>query len=112
MRCASCEYRLEQGKMQSKTRKEMQNMREVIQKDLKHYFANIMKQTRKSKKLSQEKMAEILVMDVRSYADLEKEKYLCGTITFIHFMLYAAEDVNEIFEGIAMVVANAKENVA
>lgn len=57
-------------------------------------------------------MAEILVMDVRSYADLEKEKYLCGTITFIHFMLYAAEDVNEIFEGIAMVVANAKENVA
>lgn len=50
MRCASCEYRLEQGKMQSKTRKEMQNMREVIQKDLKHYFANIMKQTRKSKK--------------------------------------------------------------
>ena len=87
-------------------------MREAIQKELKSYLAEVMKKTRKAKKLSQAKMAEILVMDVRSYADIENGSNLCGTITFIHFMLYIAEDINKAFEGIAIVVENAKEHVA
>ena len=87
-------------------------MREAIQKELKSYLAEVMKETRKAKKLSQAKMAEILVMDVRSYADIENGSNLCGTITFIHFMLYIVEDINKAFEGIAVVVENAKEHAA
>ena len=87
-------------------------MREAIQKELKSYLSEVMKKTRKAKKLSQAKMAEILVMDVRSYADIENGNNLCGTITFIHYMLYIVEDINKSFEGIAVVIEKAKEHAA
>lgn len=87
-------------------------MRDTIQKALKQYLARYMRETRKSQKLSQAKMAEILVMDVRSYADIENGNSLCGTVTFIHFMLYVVADIGKAFEGIAVVVQNAKDHAA
>ena len=87
-------------------------MRNAIQKELKNYLSVQMKETRKAKKLSQAKMAEILVMDVRSYADIENGSNLCGTVTFIHWMLYVVDDINKIFEGISVVIENAKEVAA
>ena len=87
-------------------------MREAIQMALKSYLAAYMRETRKAQKLSQAKMAEILVMDTRSYADIEKARYLCSTITLIHFMLYVADDIVKAFEEIAVVVEDAKKHVA
>lgn len=87
-------------------------MREIIHKELKEYLCKYIKDTRKSMKLSQEKMAEKLIMDARSYADIENGSNMCGTITFIYFMLYMVEDIEAAFEGIAVVIENAKEHVA
>lgn len=87
-------------------------MREIIQKELKSYLAKYMRETRKAQKLSQAKMAEILVMDIRSYADIENGSNLCGTVTFIHFMLYVVDDITKVFEQIAVVVEDAKKHAA
>ena len=87
-------------------------MREVIHKELKEYLRKYIKETRKSMKLSQEKMAERLIMDARSYADIENGTNMCGTITFIYFLLYVVDDLESVFEGVAMVIEHAKESVA
>lgn len=78
-------------------------MRETTHKELKEYLCKYMKDTRKSIKLSQEKMAEKLIMDARSYADIKNGYNMCGTITFICFLLYMVENIEMAFHGVVAV---------
>lgn len=87
-------------------------MRNAIQKELKNYLAKRMKQARKEKNLSQLKMAELLQMDTRSYSDIENGKSLCGTVTFICFLLFVADSIDKEFSGIAVVIEKVKDNAA
>ena len=48
--------------------------------------------TRKSLGLSQADMAELLSIDLRSYADLEHGKNLCCTRVFIFYLLRCKKD--------------------
>ena len=49
-------------------------------------------QARETRELTQAAMAELLMMDVRSYVELDHEKSLCGTLTLVLFLIYCCLD--------------------
>lgn len=52
---------------------------------LRQEFSELFRNTRLSKLLTQEKMSEKLLIEPRSYQDLESGKSLCGIITYFMF---------------------------
>lgn len=50
------------------------------------------KATRNSMQISQEKMSELLGIDVRSYAELEHGRSLCSTPVLLRFMFHCNVD--------------------
>lgn len=52
--------------------------------------------TRKQLDITQEKMAELLDIDLRSYSDLEHGKSLCSTPVFIRYLSLNKPDVMDI----------------
>lgn len=47
---------------------------------------------RQSRCLSQERMAELLHISTRSYADLEHEKFCCSGMTLVMFLVQLSDD--------------------
>lgn len=56
--------------------------KEVLRKKMSSCFRT----TRKQLGITQEKMAEILEIDPRSYSDLECGRSLCSTIVFLRYL--------------------------
>ena len=75
-------------------------MRDAYKAALKTFLHHQMKEDRKKNHLIQEKMAEILEMDLRSYADIENGKNMCNTVTFLVYLLEFYEDPNELLDEI------------
>ena len=67
-------------------------MRKHIQNCLKEYFRIALIQTRDEGKLSQEEMAQRLMMATRSYIDLEHGASCCSAVTFMLYLLYVCPD--------------------
>lgn len=67
-------------------------MRGYYKKIVKSLFCRYLKETRKTAKLTQSKMAEKLAMDVRSYIDLEHGRTCCSAITLALFLAYLCDD--------------------
>ncbi len=63
-------------------------MKEDYRAALKKTLCTWMGITRLSMNMTQEMMAEILLIDVRSYADIDRGISLCGTLTFVLFLVY------------------------
>ena len=58
-------------------------MRNKLQSELKKFLRGYILKLRDDNNLTQKKMANLLEMDVRSYADIENGKNMCSTLTFI-----------------------------
>ena len=63
-------------------------MKEDYRAALKKMLCTWMGITRLSLNLTQDKMAEILLIDVRSYADIDRGISMCSTLTFVLFLVY------------------------
>ena len=72
-------------------------MRSSYNEELKEICHKLIVDTRKSNNLSQAKMAGILLMDVRSYSDIDTGKRCCGLMTFVIFLVTFEVDYDELF---------------
>lgn len=79
---------------------------------LKKLFRSKLIQHRASKRLTQAQMAELLMMDTRSYVDLDHGKHMCSTLTFVLFLLYCCRDPAEFIEEIRLQFEDQKNHVA
>ena len=69
-------------------------MRKHYSDILKTVFYRNLIQTRLSLDITQEKMAEALIMDVRSYINLDHGKSCCSALTLSLFLIYYCSDVD------------------
>lgn len=67
---------------------------------------------REKNKLSQSQMAEILMMDLRSYSDIESGKSCCSLLTFMLFIICFCIDTNEIVSAIKTAFEELNNEVA
>jgi len=67
-------------------------MRKKFQQILKTYFYHDLIKTRKELNLSQAKMAERLMMDNRSYIQLDHGKFCCSGLTLALYLIYCSID--------------------
>ena len=55
-------------------------------------------QVRFEKKLTQAKFAELLMLDTRSYAAIEKGEYGCCALTLVMYLLFCCDDIDGFFD--------------
>ena len=55
---------------------------------LRTYMSHSLAETRREQTLSQTKFSERLMIDTRSYVDLERGECLCCTLTFVLFLMF------------------------
>ena len=68
-------------------------MKHICKCALRSYMTRCLTDARKQSHLTQARFSEKLMMDTRSYADLEHGKSLCCTLTFI---IYLIQDLRKI----------------
>ena len=84
-------------------------MRKRYHTILKQFFCNKLVKIRITEGLTQEKMARALLMDERSYIDLEHGKSGCSAVTLLLFLIYVCNDVPEFIEDLHDAFEYAKE---
>ena len=62
--------------------------------------------------LTQAQMAEYLVMDLRSYANIDSGRSSCSLLTFVLYLIYFCTDITDFIQGIQISFDNARQNVA
>lgn len=67
-------------------------MKESFHMALKYCLSNLLFETRKENRLSQEEMAYFLSISTRSYSDLENGKFCCSLNTFLRFLYVFCEE--------------------
>ena len=76
---------------------------------LRNYISRCLAETRRAEKLSQEKFSELLMMNPRSYADLEHGEFLCCTLTFVLFLVFHCEDANIPLRDMKRIILDARK---
>ena len=87
-------------------------MRKICHEELKKYFCDKLVQIRMIEGLTQAKMAKALLMDERSYIDLEHGKSGCSAVTLVLFLIYVCNDVTGFLDDLRCVFEASKENAA
>ncbi len=85
-------------------------MRKTYEAILKEYLHKRIVNDRRENHLIQEKMAELLVMDPRSYSDIEHGKTMCSTLTFTLYMLHFCDDPGTLLREIEELFTAAEKN--
>lgn len=67
-------------------------MRKVYLRVLRKFFYTRLVETRALQGLTQAEMAELLVMDSRSFIDLDHGKTCCSALTLALFLIYCCPD--------------------
>lgn len=86
-------------------------MRKIYFTNLKNYLHDLVVTYRKQHKITQECMAELLCMDVRSYSYFESGKNTLGTLSFVLFLLNCDNPANVIHD-ISKLFEEVRNNVA
>ena len=87
-------------------------MRKIYHSILKTYFHHTLIQQRTILRLTQSQMAERLLMDDRSYIDLDHGKSCCSALTLALFLAYVCEDVHSFTEGLRYAFDTGKDSAA
>lgn len=73
------------------------------------YMAKTLEKVRFENKLTQEKFAEVLMINTRSYSNLETGKSCCCTLTFIFFLVFCCKDVQSFIDDLRIVILKSLE---
>lgn len=73
-------------------------MRKQYTDTLKHFFHMKVKRSRKDLGITQEEMADRLLMAGRTYIDLEQGKNCCSALTLALYMIYVSSDPVQFLE--------------
>ena len=87
-------------------------MRNLYNKQLKAICHEHIVSSKVDNSLTQAQMAEYLVMDIRSYADIDSGKSACGLLTFVLYLIYLCPDINKFIDEIRVSFEDIKNNVA
>lgn len=87
-------------------------MRKTYEKILKKHFYEHLIVKREELKLSQVKMADRLLMDTRSYVNLDHGKCGCSALTLALYLMYFCEDPNKYLSELRESFENQDEYIA
>lgn len=87
-------------------------MRKHYSKILKTIFYQNLIQTRLALGITQEKMAEALVMDVRSYINLDHGQSCCSALTLSLYLIYYCSDVELFLAELKKAFEEGSDNIA
>ena len=91
---------------------EVTYMRKECEKILKELFYNELIKTRNEQNLTQEDMAQLLMMDVRSYIELDHGCSCCGAVTLCQFLCFCHKNPVEFINNYKISVERQIGNVA
>lgn len=83
-------------------------MRKTYEATLKRCLHDKIVTVRKKQQITQEKMAELLIMDPRSYADIENGKNACSSVTLMLYMIHFCDDPNQLVAEIEQLFSEAR----
>ena len=87
-------------------------MKEVYRSELKRILCSWIGITRISMNYSQETMAEALLIDVRSYSDIDRGVSLCSTLTLMLFLVYYCPEPTVLLGEIRTLFEDVRRRVA
>ena len=87
-------------------------MRKHYSTILKTFFYRNLIQTRLAQNMTQEQMAEALIMDVRSYINLDHGKSSCSALTLSLYLIYYCSDVDSFLQELKEAFENATNEIA
>lgn len=87
-------------------------MRNRYNKELKEICHEHIISAKVEKGLTQAQMAEYLVMDIRSYADIDSGKSACSLLTFVLYLIYLCPDTDQFINEIRITFESIKIDVA
>ena len=85
-------------------------MKRTCKSTLRSYMTRRLTDARKQFHFSQARFSEKLMIDPRSYADLEHGKSLCSTLTFIIYLCFFCEDVDVLIQDLRKIIIASYEN--
>ena len=86
-------------------------VRKIYHDALKKVFCEKLLEIRSAESLTQTKMANALLMDERSYVDLEHGKTGCSGVTLALFLIYICKDVPKFLADLYVVFESSKKPV-
>ena len=87
-------------------------MKETYRAELKKILCRWIGTTRVSLNMTQDRMAEALLIDVRSYADIDRGVSLCSTLTLVLFLVYFCPEPANLLGDIRTVFDEMRHNVS
>ena len=87
-------------------------MKEDYRNALRKTLCNWMGSTRISLNLTQDKMAEVLLIDVRSYSDIDRGISLCSTMTLVLFLVNYCTEPEKLLHEIRTAFDDVRQGVA
>ncbi len=101
MSCGSLRVTCIRNKLNGDTlgRDNMKDIRKKMEQILKDEFHGRILQIHDKDALTQERMANALIMDRRSFADIERGEHMCGELTIIFILIYL-EDANPLLQSL------------
>ncbi len=87
-------------------------MRKQYKQILKVFFHRKVLAARRELEISQEEMARRLVMDSRTYVDLEHGKYSCSAVTLAIYLIFVCKDADAFLKELRQVFEEESGNVA
>ena len=91
---------------------EVHYMRKQCEQILKNLFHETLVNTRYQVELTQEQMAAILMMDVRSYVELDHGNSGCSALTLCLFLVFVCEKPGEFLDKFKVYAERRRSNVA
>lgn len=85
-------------------------MKRTCKSAIRSYMTRRLTDARKQSHLTQTRFSEKLMMDTRSYADLEHGKSLCCTLTFIIYLCFFCENVDALIQDLRAIIRNSYED--
>ena len=85
-------------------------MKRTCKSAIRSYMTRRLTDARKQSHLTQARFSEKLMMDTRSYADLEHGKSLCCTLTFIIYLCFFCENVDALIQNPRKIIIDSYED--
>ena len=74
---------------------------------LQEHMAKCLAKVRLENQLTQDKFAELLMINTRSYSNLEKGKNCCCALTFAFYLVFCCKDVHAFTDDLRTVILKA-----
>ena len=93
-------------------RKRATPLRKIYQRTFKKFFYDDLIKTREKLKYTPAQMATLLIMDDRSYADLDHGNSCCSALTLVLYLIYCCDDPMAFLENLSKILEVLEDDAA